>query len=91
MLRRLIGFFDSTSVNMMLGSVMREVAAEYEKSGFDSARAQQLASQEIKMSLSVHSIDLKSYRQVKAWRTRYMIERKESPAKHGGVDFRSQK
>ena len=77
MLRRLIGFFDSTSVNLMLGSLIREVTAQYEKSGFDSTRAQQLASQEIKMSLSAHGVDLKSYRQVKAWRTGYMVKRKE--------------
>ena len=77
MLRRLIGFFDSTSVNMMLGNLIREVAADYEKSGFDSTRARQLASQEIKMSLSAHGVNLKSYQQVKAWRTGYMVERKE--------------
>jgi hypothetical protein len=81
MLRRLIGFFDSTSINMMLGSLIKEVTAEYEKSGFDNTRAQQLASQEIKVSLSAHGVDLKSYQQVKAWRTGYMLERKETLSK----------
>jgi hypothetical protein len=75
MLRRVIAWMDSASINMMLGSLLKEVTASYKKSGFVDKQAQQLASQEIKISLAANNIDLQSYQQVKAWRRRYMAER----------------
>ena len=68
-------FMDSISIRMMLGSLQREIAAKYEKSGHPNKQAQRLASQEMNVSLLAHGISLNSYPQVKAWKTSYMAER----------------
>jgi hypothetical protein len=78
MLRSVITWMDSISINMMIGSLLREVAAEYEKEGVPREQARHAASEEIKTSLAHNRIDLHSYAQVKAWRKSYAADARKA-------------
>lgn len=75
MLPRLAKFFDGIAIQMMIGSLSKEVAFEYEKLGHPRKAAQELAQQEMFASMRARNLNVDSYSDVRSWKKSYMAER----------------
>lgn len=57
---------------MMLGTLTKQVTAEYEKAGYPRVEAEALAGQEITASLKGVGVNIESYYEVREWKKSYM-------------------
>jgi hypothetical protein len=80
MLPRLAKFFDDIAIKMMFGSLSKEVTFDYEKLGYSSKEAQELARQEMFASMRAKNLNVDSYYDVRAWKKSYMAERAKTPS-----------
>jgi hypothetical protein len=77
--RRLARFLDRMAVQMMLGSLSKQVTYEYEQAGYPSKEAKELAGQEMLVSMRAISLNVDSYSEVRAWKQSYMANRTRIP------------
>jgi hypothetical protein len=75
MLRWLAQFFDGIAVKMMLGSLNKEITFEYEQSGHARKEAEEMAWQEMFISMRARNLNVNSYHDVRAWKSSYMADR----------------
>lgn len=75
MLRWFAQFFDGIAVKMMLGSLNKRITFEYEKSGHARKQAEEMAWQEMFISMRARNLNVASYHDVRAWKSSYMAER----------------
>jgi hypothetical protein len=75
MFRGLAQLFDDMAIQTMLRSLSKEVAIEYEESGYASKIADKLARQEVSSSIRTSKLHVDCYHDVRAWKNSYMTGR----------------
>jgi hypothetical protein len=74
-LRKFARLLDQFAINMMLGTIVKQVTLLYEKEGYPSQEARALARQEMMASLDGLGVDIESYYAVREWKNSYMAMR----------------
>jgi hypothetical protein len=75
MFRGLAQLFDDMAIKTMLRGLSKDVAIEYEKSGYASKVADKLARQEVSSSIRTSKPDVDCYHDVRVWKMSYMTGR----------------